>query len=108
MAITETDLLGALRDCYDPISRRNLVELQMIRSATLTTDHLAPGAGVRGVPQRYIARVILQARGTDEAANAQLRAQVENRLAGLPWISGTQVELLPPLLPILQTLSGNR
>ena len=100
--MTEADLLAALRDCYDPVLRRNLVELGLIRHTSLTQDHNAPGASIPGVPPRYIAHVQLQATTADEAATAQLRAQVENRLAGLPEISRVDVTLLPTPFPILR------
>lgn len=101
--MTDTDLLNALRDCYEPQTRRNLVDLNLVRSATLAPDFAAPGVGVPGVPQRYLAQVTLVARGSDDDANAQMRAQVENRLAGLPRISRVDVRILPPLLPILNS-----
>ena len=99
--MTDTDLLLALRDCYDPRLRRNIVELGLVRTATLQRDAGAPGANIPGVPPRFIAHIGLTAPGSDEAANAQLAAQVENRLAGLPAISRTVVRVLPPLFPIL-------
>jgi metal-sulfur cluster biosynthetic enzyme len=99
--VTQNDLVAALRDCYDPLLRRNIVELNLVRSATLTRDTDAPGATIPGVPPRYVAHVILNAPGSDETANAQLIAQIENRLAGLPAISRSMVELLAPAFPIL-------
>ena len=99
--MTHADLLAALRDCYDPLLRRNIVELNLVRSATLTRDEEAPGATIPGVPPRYIAHIQLIAPGTDDAANAQLVAQIENRLAGLPTVSRSTVELLAPAFPIL-------
>ncbi|HEY5330553.1 MAG TPA: iron-sulfur cluster assembly protein [Acidobacteriaceae bacterium] len=97
--MTDADLLRSLRDCYDPILKRNIVDLGLIRSATLTRDDEAPGVGV---PARYIAHITLTAPAADEAAVAQLQAQIENRLAGLPAISRTIVTLLPTPFPILR------
>ena len=97
--MTDADLLQSLRDCYDPILKRNIVDLGLIRSATLTRDDQAPGVGV---PPRYIAHVTLTAPAADEAAVAQLQAQIENRLAGLPEISRTTIKLLPTPFPILR------
>ena len=99
--MTDTDLLFALRDCYDPHQRRNVVELGLIRTARLQLDTEAPGANIPGLPPRFLALIGLTAPGSDEAANAQLAAQIENRLAGLPQISRTEVQLYPPLFPIL-------
>jgi metal-sulfur cluster biosynthetic enzyme len=100
--MTDADLLRALRDCYDTVQHgKNIVDLGLVQSATLTRDTQAPGASVRGVAARYIAHITLRAPGSDDTRNAQLLAQIENRLAGLPEISRTEFELLPALFPIL-------
>lgn len=101
--MTDADLVNALRDCYDGVQRRSIVELGLVQSATLELDREAPGAHVRGVPSRYIARVTLRAPGSDDTHNAQLRAQIENRLAGLFEISRVEIEMQPALFPILST-----
>jgi hypothetical protein len=99
--MTEADLLNALRDCYDPLQRRNIVDARLVQSVALLPDRNAPGAGVRGATPRYIARVTLRAPGSDELINAQLCAQIENRLAGIADISRSEVVMLPALFPIL-------
>lgn len=99
--MTDADLLRALRDCYDTMQQRNIVDLGLVQSATLTRDTRSPGATVRGVPARYIAHISMRAPGNDDGRNAQLRAQIENRLAGLPEISRTEIDMLPALFPIL-------
>src|SRR5579875_3616578 len=101
--MTDTDLVNALRDCYDPVQRRSIVELGLVQRATVELDREAPGANVRGLPPRYIARITLRAPSSDDGVNAQLRAQIENRLAGLPEISLVNVNMLPALFPILST-----
>jgi metal-sulfur cluster biosynthetic enzyme len=100
--MTDHDLLQALRDCYDPILKRNIVDLGLVRTATLSEDLHAPGANIPGVGPRYVAHITLIALSADEAANSQLSAQIENRLAGLPAISRTIVTLLPTPFPILR------
>ena len=94
--MTDADLLNALRDCYDPVLRRNIVEMKLVRSARLVRDVEAPG-----VVPRFVAAVSLSAPTSDEGANAQMVAQVENRLLGLEAISRVEVTLLPPLFAIL-------
>jgi len=94
--MTDADLLAALRDCYDPVRRRNIVDLNLVRSAHLTPDLEAPGTN-----SRFIAHIQLTAPTTDEAANAQLTAQIENRLMGLEPISSVRITILPPLFSIL-------
>ena len=98
---TDADLLAALRDCFIPGQWRDVVSAALLRSAHLEPDREAPGAGIPGVPQRYIAHVGITAPGTDDALNAQLGAIVENRLLGLPAISRATVTVVPPLFPIL-------
>ncbi len=70
-----------------------------MQRATLALDRDAPGANIRGVPPRYIAHITLRAPSSDDTRNAQLRAQIENRLAGLPEISRTDINLLPHSSP---------
>ncbi|MBW4038352.1 MAG: DUF59 domain-containing protein [Acidobacteria bacterium] len=93
------DILSLLRDCYT--QNRNIVDAGLIQSATLTPDADAPGANIPGLPPRHIARIALRAPTSDDAANAQLLAQIENRLLGHPSISRVELTLLPPLFPIL-------
>jgi hypothetical protein len=98
--MTDAELLHLLRDCYTPTGP-NIVAAGLVRSATLTPDLDAPGASVPGLPPRYIAHITLNAPSSDETAAAQLSAQVENRLLGLPSISRVELNLLPALFPIL-------
>jgi len=99
--MTDADLLNALRDCYDSVQQRNIVDLGLVQSASLKLDAEAPGANVRGIEPRYIATIKLRAPGSGDDRNAQLSAQIENRLAGLPEISRTEIMMLPALFPIL-------
>lgn len=99
--MTDADLVNALRDCYDTLQQRNIVDVGLVQHATLEVDRDAPGAHIRDVSTRYIAHIKLRAPSSDDVRNTQLRAQIENRLAGLPEISRTEVELLPALFPIL-------
>ncbi|HEX3967053.1 MAG TPA: iron-sulfur cluster assembly protein, partial [Edaphobacter sp.] len=50
--LTETEILAALRDCYDPVLPCNIVDLGLIRSVAITPDLEAAGSGIPGVPQR--------------------------------------------------------
>lgn len=98
---TQDDLLQALAECFVPALRRDIVAAGLVRSASTVLDADAPGAGVAGVPPRYVARVVLSAPGNEDAVNAQVRAAVENRLLGLPAISRVELTLRPALFPIL-------
>ena len=98
--MTDSELLHLLRDCYTPTGP-NIVAAGLVRSATLTPDHDTPGASISSLPQLFVAHITLHAPSTDETAAAQLFAQVENRLLGLPYISRVELNLLPALFPIL-------
>jgi hypothetical protein len=98
---TRADLLHALRDCYAAPSRLNLVEQNLVREASLELDTEAPGAGIPGVPPRYIAHVLVESPAHDDESIAHLQAHIENRLAGLAWISQAQVRVRPAAFRIL-------
>lgn len=108
--LTEADLLQALRDCYDPELPCNIVDLGLIHSLTITPDPEAPGAGIPGVPPRHRIALTLTPTTANEAANAQLSAQIINRLAGLQTVSHTDVTLLddPLWSPLRITPAGRR
>jgi metal-sulfur cluster biosynthetic enzyme len=108
--LTESDILLALRDCYDPVLPCNIVDLGLIRSISITPDRKAPGANIPGVPQKHKIQIDLTPTQTDEAANAQLQAQIINRLAGLETISHTTITLLnePAWTPLNITPAGRK
>ncbi|WP_260737436.1 metal-sulfur cluster assembly factor [Tunturiibacter lichenicola] len=108
--LTESDILQALRDCYDPVLPCNIVDLGLVRSITITPDAEAPGANIPGVPQKHIIEVSLTPTQTDEASHAQLSAQISNRLSGLETVSRTDVTLLdsPHWTPLNITPAGRR
>jgi metal-sulfur cluster biosynthetic enzyme len=98
---TDEQLTEALKDCYIPALRRDVVSAGLVRSASVSIDREAPGTGVAGVPARHVVQVTLSAPGNDDAVNAQLRAAVENRLLGIPEVSRAEITLQPALFPIL-------
>ena len=92
--LTESDILHALHDCYDPVLPCNIVDLGIIRSITITHDAEAPGAGIPGVPPRHrVAISIILTTPTSPDATP-LIAQIENRLAAFETISRTEVNIL--------------
>jgi metal-sulfur cluster biosynthetic enzyme len=108
--LTESDILQALRDCYDPILPCNIVDLGLIRSLTITPDAEAPGVNIPGVPRKYRLHLALTPTQPEEAAAAQLTAQIANRLAGLEAVSQTAITLLdhPAWTPLDITPAGRR
>lgn len=110
MELTEAEILAALRDCYDPALPCNIVDLGLVRSVTITADTDAPGAGVPGVPSKHTVHIDIVLTHPEEAAEAQLRAQIANRLAGLEAVSQTTVNVLdsPAWSPADITPAGRR
>ena len=108
--LTESDILLALRDCYDPVLPCNIVDLGLIRSIAVTPDLEAPGTHIPGVPQKHKVRIELTPAQTDETSNAQLQAQIANRLAGLETVSHTTITLLdqPAWTPLSTTPAGRK
>jgi metal-sulfur cluster biosynthetic enzyme len=108
--LTESDILTALRDCYDPSVPCNIVDLGLIRSITITPDLEAPGSNIPGVPPRHRIHISLTPTQTDDTANAVLHAQIINRLAGLETISHTTITLLhePQWTPQSITPAGRK
>jgi metal-sulfur cluster biosynthetic enzyme len=108
--LTEADILMALRDCYDPTYPCNIVDLGLIRSIQVAPDRQAPGQNIPGVPQKHKIQIALTPTQTDETQQAQLQAQIVNRLAGLETVSETTVTLLeePAWTPQNITPRGRR
>jgi len=108
--LTQSDILQALRDCYDPVLPCNLVDLGLIHSIIITPDAEAPGARIPGVPQKHIVEISVTPTQNEEAANAQLSAQISNRLAGLETVSSTKITLLgtPLWTPLNITPAGRK
>ena len=93
--LTESEITTCLRDCYDPELPCNIVDLGLVRSIAITPDHDAPGAGIFGVPEKYHVHIDLILTNPSEDAEAQLRAQIANRLAGLEAVGRTIITVLP-------------
>jgi metal-sulfur cluster biosynthetic enzyme len=108
--LTESDILTALRDCYDPVLPCNIVDLGLIRSITITPDLEAPGSNIPGVPQKHRIQIQLTPANPTEDANAQLQAQITNRLAGIETVSHTTITLLdePTWTPLNITPPGRK
>jgi len=108
--LTESNILEALRDCFDPALPCNIVDLGLIRSVSVAADPDAPGAGIPGVPQKHRIHIELALTSPTEEAAAQLTAQVRNRLAGLEEAGDTTVVLAeqPAWTPRQITPAGRR
>jgi metal-sulfur cluster biosynthetic enzyme len=91
--LTESEIITALRDCYDPELRCNIVDLGLVRAIAITPDSDAPGANIPGVPQKHLVQIDLILTHPSDDAEAQLRAQITNRLAGLEAVSRTTITI---------------
>src|SRR5690242_9644473 len=91
MPFSHINLMTALRDCFDASLKCNIVDLGEVWSAKLQADPNAPGSNVS---PRYRAEVKLTLPVRDEIAEAQLIAQIANRLAGIWEISESQIEVI--------------
>ena len=86
---TEDQLLTALRDCFDPEVKLNLVDLGLIYGVSLRPD---PDS-TRAFP-RQIATITMTLTTPNCPASGLIMEQVHNRLAGVPEISRTEVNLV--------------
>ena len=89
MALTEEDILNALRDVNDPELPINIVDLGLVYTVTLDPDPDAPGMLPR---QRVHITMSMTTQGCP--AHAIILEQVRNRLAGIQEISAANVELV--------------
>ena len=93
-SISESDILTALKDCYDPEVPCNIVDLGLVYHVSVAPDPYAPGAGIPGVPPRHRVHIDLTLTSPGCPAHEQIQAQVQNRLAAFPSISRTEVALV--------------
>ena len=89
MAISEEDVFQALRDCYDPELPVNIVDLGLIYKVALSPDPNSKKAF-----PRQLAEVDMTMTSRGCPSSATIMEQVRNRLAGIPEISNTVVNLV--------------
>jgi metal-sulfur cluster biosynthetic enzyme len=89
MALSEEDVLKALRDCYDPELPVNIVDLGLIYTVTLSPDANSKRAFPR---QRVQVEMTMTSPGCP--SHVTIMEHVRNRLAGVPEISEAVVNLV--------------
>jgi metal-sulfur cluster biosynthetic enzyme len=89
MALSEEEVLAALRDCYDPELPVNIVDLGLIYKVVVTADPKSKRAFPR---QRVEVDITMTSQGCP--SHTVIMEQVRNRLAGIPEISETVVNLV--------------
>jgi metal-sulfur cluster biosynthetic enzyme len=87
--LTEADILTALRDCFDPEVKLNLVDLGLIYAVATGPDPDSTAAWPR---QRV--KVTMTLTTQQCPAGGLILEQVHNRLAGIPEISKVEVDLV--------------
>ena len=87
--LTETDIFTALRDCFDPEVKLNLVDLGLIYAVETGPD---PDATPKWPRQWVKVRMTLTMR--ECPASGLILDQVHNRLASIPEVSRVEVELV--------------
>ena len=86
---SDTNVLDALRVCFDPELAVNIVDLGLVYGIVVKQDENAPG-----FEPRFNVSVELTMRTSNEERQAMLIGQVKNRLAGMPEISQNAVEMV--------------
>jgi metal-sulfur cluster biosynthetic enzyme len=100
MAITEQDVLSALKSCYDPEIPVNIVDLGLIYNVSFAP---APADSAQEKPaddkQDVIVEMTLTAQGCPEHVN--ISAQVKSRVEQLPGVRNATVNVVwtPPWTP---------
>lgn len=87
--LSRDDILNALRDCYDPEVKLNLIDLGLIYDVQINPDPDSKPAWPR---QRV--KVMMTLTTPQCPMGAMIVNQVRNRLAGIPQISQVDVELV--------------
>ena len=94
-AITEQDVLSALKSCYDPEIPVNIVDLGLIYKV----DFASPPAENAESKQDVTVEMTLTAQGCPE--HVSISAQVKSRVEQLPGVSNCTVNVVwtPPWTP---------
>ena len=87
--LTEADILTALRDCFDPEVKLNLVDLGCIHEVALGPD---PNSTPKW-PRQWV-RVRMTLASPEAPANGLILDQVRNRLASIPDAGRVELDLV--------------
>ena len=87
--LTEAEILNALRDCYDPEVKLNLVDLGLIYGVETGPDSESKPAW----PRQWV-KVTMTLTTPQCPASGLIFEQVNNRLAGIADISRVDVDLV--------------
>jgi len=100
-AVTEQDVLSALKSCYDPEIPVNIVDLGLIYKVNFATadNGNPPADNSQEFPQDVTVDMTLTAQGCPEHVN--ISAQVKSRVEQLPGVNQCTVNVVwsPPWTP---------
>jgi metal-sulfur cluster biosynthetic enzyme len=88
-ALTAEDIWAALRDCFDPEVKLNLVDLGLIYDVAIESDPNSTPA----FPRQRV-KVTMTLTTPQCPASGLIFEQVHNRLAGIPQVSKVEVDLV--------------
>jgi metal-sulfur cluster biosynthetic enzyme len=103
--LTDAEILTALRDCYDPEVKLNLVDLGLIYGISTGPD---PNSTLAW-PRQWV-KVTMTLTTPQCPASGLIFEQVNNRLAGLQAVSRVEVDLVwePKWTPHRISAEGRR
>jgi metal-sulfur cluster biosynthetic enzyme len=103
--LNEAQILTALRDCYDPEVKLNLVDLGLIYAVSTEPD---PDS-TKAWPRQWV-KVTMTLTTPQCPASGLIFEQVNNRLAGIPEISKVEVDLVwePKWTPHRISVAGRK
>ncbi len=103
--LSEPEILAALRDCYDPEVKLNLVDLGLIYAVSTGPD---PDS-TKAWPRQWV-KVTMTLTTPQCPASGLIFEQVNNRLAGMADISKVEVDLVwePKWTPHCISAAGRR
>lgn len=87
--LSQSDILTALRDCFDPEVKLNLVDLGLIYSVETGPDRDSTPKW----PRQWV-KVVMTLTTQQCPASGLILEQVHNRLASIPDISKVDVQLV--------------
>ena len=87
--VTEEEIRTALRDCFDPEVKLNLVDLGLVYNIAVEPD---PNS-TRAFPRQRV-KVTMTLTTPQCPASGLIFEQVHNRLASIPQVSKAEVELV--------------
>src|SRR5215813_8563939 len=95
-AVTEQDVISALRSCYDPEIPVNIVDLGLIYNVGFVS---VPAENPEEAKQDVTVEMTLTAQGCPEHVN--ISAQVKSRVEQLPGVRNASVNVVwtPPWTP---------